>query len=83
LIESTHHLADFISKSYVSLKNEILNAQVLHGDEKERWYFLGFSTKKTSYFEIRNTRSGEVASDLLNKSKCRLYHKTGGIKVLR
>jgi len=80
LIESTHHLADFISKAYVGLKNEILNAQVLHGDEtphrmlegdeKERWYLWGFSTQKTSYFEIRNTRSGEVASDLLNKSKC-------------
>lgn len=80
LIESTHNLADFISGAYTRLKNEILNSKVLHadetphrmleGDEKSRWYLWGFSTQKASYFEIRDTRSGDVASELLNKSQC-------------
>jgi transposase len=80
LIETTHELADFVSGAYAGLKKEILEARVLHadetphrmleGDEKTRWHLWGFSTKETSYFECRDTRSGDVASDLLMHSKC-------------
>ena len=80
LIETTHQLADFVSEAYTGLKNEILESKVLHadetphrmleGDDKTRWYLWGFSTPETSYFECRNTRSGDVASDLLKHSKC-------------
>lgn len=80
LIELTHQLADFVSEAYTGLKNEILEAKVLHadetphrmleGDEKDRWYLWGFSTPETSYFECRDTRSGTVSSDLLKNSKC-------------
>jgi len=80
LIEATHQLADFVSGAYTCLKQEALDARVLHadetphrmleGDEKSAWYLWGFSTPKTSYFEIRDTRSGEVASNLLTLSKC-------------
>lgn len=80
LIETTHELADFVSEAYAGLKKEILEARVLHadetphrmleGDEKTRWYLWGFSTQETSYFECRDTRSGDVASDLLLRSKC-------------
>ncbi|MCP3681906.1 MAG: IS66 family transposase, partial [bacterium] len=35
------------------------------------WYLWGFSNNKgSSYFEIHNTRSGDVASDLLKESSC-------------
>ncbi len=80
LIETTHELADFVSEAYAGLKKEILEARVLHadetphrmleGDEKTRWYLWGFSTKETSYFECHDTRSGDVASNLLAHSKC-------------
>lgn len=80
LIESTHNLADFVSGAYTGLKKEILNSKVLHadetphrmleGDEKSGWYLWGFSNAKASYFEIRDSRSGDVATQLLNKSQC-------------
>lgn len=80
LIETTHQLADFVAAAYTGLRKEILDARVLHadetphrmleGDEKSRWYLWGFSTKKTSYFECHDTRSGDVAVELLKRSKC-------------
>lgn len=80
LIETTHQLADFVADAYVGIKKEILEARMLHadetphrmleGDEKTRWHLWGFSTQATSYFECRDTRSGDVASDLLAHSKC-------------
>lgn len=80
LIEGTHHLADFVKPAYQKVKEEILASKVLHadetphrmleGDEKQNWYLWGFSTSSASYFDIRDTRSGEVASALLNESQC-------------
>jgi len=43
---------------------------MLEGDERSHWYLWGFSTKTTSYFECHDTRSGDVASELLVQSKC-------------
>lgn len=80
LIESTHQLSHFVSGTYHKLRAEILSAKVLHadetphrmleGDEKSSWYLWGFSTPKTSYFEIQDSRSADVASRLLNQSQC-------------
>jgi hypothetical protein len=81
LIEQSHNLADFVVGSYELLKCEALEAVVLNADEtpqrmlegggdKKSWYLWGFSTAKTSYFEIHNTRSGDVASEILKNSKC-------------
>jgi transposase len=80
LIEGTHQLADFIKNAYLRLKNEILASSFLHadetphrmleGDKKCNWYLWGFATQTTSYFECHDTRSGDVASDLLIQSKC-------------
>lgn len=80
LIESTHYLADFLKEAYNKLKLEITAAPVLHadetphqmleGDEKCNWFLWGFSTKETSYFECHDTRSGDVASELLTDSQC-------------
>ena len=80
LIEATHNLSDFVTGAYDKLKEEILNAKVLHADEtphrmlegseKSGWYLWGFSTPNSSYFDIRDTRSGDVASELLSESLC-------------
>jgi hypothetical protein len=79
LIESTHNLADFTKPAYDKLKSELMQSPVLHADEtphrmlegskKKSWYLWGFSTSKTSYFEIHDTRSGDVASTILAEAK--------------
>jgi transposase len=80
LIESTHHVADFVEEAYDRVRTEALQSRVLHadetphrmleGDEKKSWYLWGFSNEKASYLEIRNTRSAEVASDFLADASC-------------
>ena len=80
LIGITHGLAAFVLPAYEKLKAEVSAAPVLHadetphkmleGDEKARWYLWGFSTPESCYFEIHDTRSGDVASDFLNGAQC-------------
>lgn len=81
LIELTHHLAKFLKIIYDKIRVEILLSRVLHADEtphrmlegggdKSSWYLWGFSNSTSSYFEIHNTRSGDVAADLLAQSLC-------------
>jgi transposase len=80
LIELTHGLADFLSGAYLRIKQEVLRAQVLHADEtphrmlegsdKKSWFLWGFSTTEACFLECHDTRSGDVASDVLLKSKC-------------
>jgi transposase len=80
LIEQTHYLADFVEDGYNKLRDELSKEKVLHADEtphkmlegskKKNWYLWGFSSQTASYFEIHNTRSGDVASDFLKNSKC-------------
>jgi transposase len=80
LIDQTHVLADFVEKASEKVKDEIMGSKVINADEtthrmlegsdKSNWHLWGFSTPTASYFEIRDTRSGDVASELLAKSKC-------------
>ncbi len=81
LVETTHYVADQVEPVYQQLKNEIIESQVLHADEtphrmlegdrdKKNYYLWGFSTDRSSYFEIKSTRSGSVASNLLTDSRC-------------
>lgn len=81
LIEGTHYLADFIEPVYEALKADIKESKVLHVDEtphrmlegdkdKKSWYLWGFSNETTSYFKMRGTRSGSVASTVIADSKC-------------
>lgn len=80
LIEGTHNLADFVKGSYGKIKVEATSSKVLHadetphrmleGDKKCNWFLWGFSTPRASYFECHDTRSGDVASELLIKSQC-------------
>ena len=80
LIELTHHLSDFVKGAYEKLREEIRGSKILQVDETphkmlergggKSWYLWGFSNKETSYFEIHNTRSGDVSSELLKSSCC-------------
>ena len=80
LIQGTHNLSDFLRPVYYKIKDEILNSKILHadetphrmleGDEKSHWYLWGFSTNTASYFECHDTRSGDVASNIIKDSKC-------------
>ena len=80
LIETTHHLADYVKPAYEKVKEDILSSKVLHADEtphrmlegaeSSNWYLWGFSNSKSCYFDIRDTRSGDVASALLGESLC-------------
>jgi transposase len=80
LIETTHAFADFVSPVYSLIKKGILDSRVLRadetphlmleGDDKDRWYLWGFSTDNLCFLECRDTRSGDIASDILVKSKC-------------
>lgn len=80
LIETTHQLAGFLNPVYESLKAEVLSSKILHADETphrmlegsdtKSWYLWGFSNEKSSYFECHDTRSGDVASQVLKDSAC-------------
>jgi transposase len=80
LIETTHQLAALV-KPVVDkiLDKEIKSSCVLHVDDTrhrmlkkpdEAHYLWGFSSQIASYFEVHDTRSGEVISDLLKTSRC-------------
>jgi transposase len=82
LIQLTHYLADFLKCVYEDIRKEVLSSLILHADEtphrmlergggKVNWYLWGFSSKgKASYYEVQDTRSGDVASRLLMESSC-------------
>ncbi len=80
LIDLTHKFADFVSEVYRLIKAGILKARVLNADEtphrmlegsdKKSWYLWGFSTAALCYLECHDTRSGDVASDILLSSSC-------------
>jgi transposase len=80
LIELTHHYADFVYQAYELVKGGVLSARVLNADEtphkmlegsdKKTWYLWGFSTLELCFFECHDTRSGDVASDILVNSDC-------------
>lgn len=85
LIDATHRYADFISEVYRKIREEILLARILHADEtphrmlegsdRKTWYLWGFSTQRACYLECRETRSGDVASDILTRAKCEFLVK--------
>lgn len=82
LIESTHYFANFVLGAYQKLKDKILISRVLNADEtphrmlegsdKKSWYLWGFSTPEVCFLECHDTRSGDVASEILLKSQCEI-----------
>jgi hypothetical protein len=45
---------------------------MLEGSDKKNWYLWGFSTQDACFLECHDTRSGDVASDVLLNSKCEI-----------
>ena len=80
LIELTHTLAAFVNPVYELIKSEVMQSRVLNADETphkmlegsstKSWYLWGFSTPELCFLECHDTRSGDVASNILLKSKC-------------
>jgi transposase len=80
LIELTHGLADYLAPAYLQIKKEVLERRVLNADEtphrmlegsdKKSWYLWGFSTPEHCFLECHDTRSGDVASEILLSSRC-------------
>jgi transposase len=80
LIELTHYCADFVNPVYERMKEEILKAKVLHADETphkmlegsptKSWYLWGFSTSTVCFLDCHDTRSGDIAIDILKNSNC-------------
>jgi len=81
LIQGTHNVADFLEDIYLKIKDEVFRETVIHadetphkmleGDKKKGWSLWGFSSDSAAYFDTRDTRSGDVASDLLKSSNCK------------
>lgn len=80
LIDLTHKFAFFVKEVYRKIGDGVLQARVLRADEtphkmlegseKKSWYLWGFSTDTLCFLECHDTRSGDVASNILLKSKC-------------
>jgi transposase len=80
LIDLTHKFADFVKEVYRQIKAGVLRSKVLNADEtphhmlegsdKKSWYLWGFSTPTLCYLECHDTRSGDVASEILLNSSC-------------
>ena len=79
LIELTHGFADFVVGAYDLSKQQVMQARVVNADETphrmlegstKSWYLWGFSTPEHCFLECHDTRSGDVASEILLKSKC-------------
>lgn len=97
LIDLTHKFAHFVKGVYWLIEDGCLQARILRADETphkmlegsdvKSWYLWGFSTDKLCFLECHNTRSGDVASQMLAKSKCEIlltdvyagYHKACGL----
>jgi len=79
LIELTHYLAEYTERAYNLLHGEVLSSKVVHADEtpqkmlerhnNKSWYLWGFSNETACFLTAKDTRSGDVASELLKDSK--------------
>lgn len=82
LIALTHQFAHFVKPVYELIKQQIKESRVLHADETPHkmlegsetssWYLWGFSTPRFCFLECHDTRSGDVASDILKNSQCEI-----------
>lgn len=80
LIELTHSFASFAYPVYERIRDEILRSRVIHADETphkmlegsetKSWYLWGFSTPTLCFLDCHDTRSGDIAIDILKDSKC-------------
>lgn len=93
LYDLTHKFSFFLEQVYRLIKDEVCSSRLVHADETphkmlegsdtKNWFLWGFSTKSACYLECHDTRSGDVASEILAKSNCEVlmsdvfsgYHK--------
>jgi transposase len=79
LLKAQAVMAFVLSSVYRAIKQEILNSRVIFADEtihrqleenngNWRWYLWGFSNQTSIYFEIHDTRSGDVSIEFLKES---------------
>lgn len=72
-------MAFVLGSLYRAIKKEIIHSGVVFADEtihrqleenngNWRWYLWGFSNQRSIYFEIHDTRSGDVSIEFLMKS---------------
>lgn len=83
LHEGLWRLGEFLRSIYELIRIETLDARILYGDEtphrmlegheKSRWYFWGFFSRTACFFECHDTRSGEIALDVLSESECQYF----------
>lgn len=102
LIEQTHHLADCVRPIYRLIRRELEEAKILQADEttwrmleghpKQSWYLWGFFTGNAAYYCAKESRSSEMANDVLSRCRAKYlvvdgytaYHspsKAAGIKI--
>ena len=79
LLKAQSAMAFVLMSVYRAIKQEVVNSKVAHADEtihrqleendgNWRWYLWGFSNQTSIYFEIHDTRSGDVSIEFLLKS---------------
>jgi transposase len=79
LLKAQSVAAFMLTMVYRAIKQEILNSRVVLADEtihrqleenggKWRWYLWGFSNGQSIYFEIHDTRAGDVSIQFLIES---------------
>jgi transposase len=81
LIEQSHHLADLMRGVYRSLGEEVKTAEVLYADEtswrmleghpKKSWYLWGFFTPYSAFYKPKESRSKEMANEVLSQCKAK------------
>ena len=80
LLKAQSHAAFMLMAVYRTIRLEILNSQVVFADEtihrqleenggNWRWYLWGFSDGTSIYFEIHDTRAGDVSIQFLMESR--------------
>jgi transposase len=80
VLAAHHYLAEFLRPVYGLLQRRIQRShllfadetphRMLEGSESKNWFLWGFSAEGVCYFEIHDTRSGDVAIEFLAASDC-------------
>jgi transposase len=79
LLKGQSIMAEVFIEVYLAIKKEIINSRVIFADEtihrqlednggNWRWYLWGFCNITSVYFEIHDTRAGDVSIEFLKES---------------
>ena len=79
LLKAQSWAAFMLTQVYVAIRQEVLESRVILADEtihrqleenkgNWRWYLWGFSNRSSIYFEIHDTRAGDVSIQFLMES---------------